>query len=452
MPPDVRFCTASDGVLVAYGVSGAGEPLVVCPALVEQFSTLPNVPTWQTFIERLAEGRTLVQYDGRGTGLSDRRAGDLSQEARVRDLEAVVEATGLSSFALYGSLLAGPLAILYAARHPERVSHLILYGTFSRGQDVMPWERLRPLLDLSRNDWHTAAQTFADMSTRQQHPQVGIELAAHFRQSTTGEAVADGMEGSYLDDSAATRLSDITAPTLVLHRRNDPIVPFALGQELAAGIPNARFVPLEGSVHAEFLGDPEPLLLAIHEFLGTATRATRPRVDTGAGPLTILFTDIEGSTTLTQRLGDVEAQEVLRVHNAIVREALAAHGGSEVKHTGDGIMASFPSPSFAVDCAVAVQRAVDEGSRVAGRGSREALRVRIGINAGEPVREDDDLFGTAVQLARRICDAGGGGEVLVSDVVRQLVAGKGFRFAYRGDQALKGFEEPVRLYQVAWGQ
>jgi adenylate cyclase len=141
-------------------------------------------------------------------------------------------------------------------------------------------------------------------------------------------------------------------------------------------------------------------------------------------------------------LGDGRAQELVRVHNEIVRGALAAHGGAETKHTGDGIMASFPSASSALACAVAVQRAVAARA--------DAPRVRIGLNAGEPVAEEADLFGTAVQLARRVCDHAGPGQILVSDVVRQLAAGKGFAFSDVGAVALKGFEEPVRLFEVPW--
>jgi adenylate cyclase len=138
----------------------------------------------------------------------------------------------------------------------------------------------------------------------------------------------------------------------------------------------------------------------------------------------------------------------VRAHNAIVREALAAHGGTEIKHTGDGIMASFASAVGALGCAVAVQRAVEE--RRVGAHGHAPLQVHIGLNAGEPVAEERDLFGTSVQLARRICDEAASGEILVSDVVRQLAAGKGFLFADRAAVALKGFEEPVRLYEVRW--
>jgi len=169
---------------------------------------------------------------------------------------------------------------------------------------------------------------------------------------------------------------------------------------------------------------------------------------------------MEGSTTLTQRLGDAGAQEVLRTHNTIVRDTLKAHSGSETKHTGDGIMASFPAASKALECAVVIQRAFEERNRSLSarpstgspRAANETpIRVRIGLNAGEPVAEDEDLFGTAVQLAARICAHAEPGQILAANVVRELSAGKGVMFSDRGEVTLRGFEEPVRLYEVRWG-
>jgi len=165
--------------------------------------------------------------------------------------------------------------------------------------------------------------------------------------------------------------------------------------------------------------------------------------------MVILFTDMEGSTPLTERLGDAGAQEVMRTHNARIRECLARHSGGEIKHTGDGIMASFPSAAAAIECAVDIQRAFArdlESEMDAGR----LIRVRVGLNAGEPVAEEGDLFGTAVQAAARIAGRARPGEILVSDVVRQLAAGKGFAFGDQGRVALKGFSERQRLYSVDW--
>jgi class 3 adenylate cyclase len=161
--------------------------------------------------------------------------------------------------------------------------------------------------------------------------------------------------------------------------------------------------------------------------------------------LTILFTDIERSVANTQRLGDIAAQALVRAHNAIVRQALRDHRGVEVKHTGDGIMATFGSAAHGVGCAVAIMRASREHNAAR---TDAAFGICIGMSAGEPVVEDADLFGTAVQLASRACDRAEAGQIITTDVVRQLVAGRGFRFDDCGEAALKGFVEPVRLWQV----
>jgi class 3 adenylate cyclase len=161
---------------------------------------------------------------------------------------------------------------------------------------------------------------------------------------------------------------------------------------------------------------------------------------------TILFTDIEGSTSLTQRLGDAGAMAVLRTHDRIVGEALVRHRGSEVKHTGDGLMAAFPSVVGAIDSAVQIQL------RLAEADTRGDLRVRIGMSAGEPVTERNDLFGAVVQLAARLCSRAEPGSVLVSSTVRDLALGKGFEFRKRGRVSLKGFDEPVPIFEVVWGR
>ena len=162
---------------------------------------------------------------------------------------------------------------------------------------------------------------------------------------------------------------------------------------------------------------------------------------------TILFTDMESSTALTQRLGDTGAQEVRRAHNDIVRSALSANGGNEIKHTGDGIMASFPTASSALDCAIAIQRGVAAHKE---EHPDSPLSVYVGLNAGEPIAEEEDLFGTSINLAARICDHAEPGQILASNVVRELASGKGFLFGDIGEVVPKGFEEPVRLYEVRW--
>jgi class 3 adenylate cyclase len=245
-------------------------------------------------------------------------------------------------------------------------------------------------------------------------------------------------------------LPDVKAPTLVMHRRQVPFPDVDHARQLASRIPDARLAVLEGQSPSRLV-DMEPLLAAIDEFLGEGAEAAKAPGLAPDDVHTILFTDVEGSTALTQRLGDARAREVLREHERIVREALKAHGGSEVKTMGDGFMASFSSATKALESAIAMQRVFAQR----GESAQEPILVRIGLNAGEPIAEDDpdgrsDLFGTAVNEAARITATAKGGEILVSNVVRELAKGKDFLFADRGEASLKGFDEPVRLYEVRW--
>ncbi len=169
--------------------------------------------------------------------------------------------------------------------------------------------------------------------------------------------------------------------------------------------------------------------------------------ETESGPVTVMFTDMVGSTNLTQTRGDEVAQQVVRAHNRIVRDALNQYGGKEVKHTGDGIMASFPTTSNGVDAAIFIQQKTEIHNR---SNAELPLHLKIGINAGEPIAEDDDLFGTTVQLAARIVDKASSEQIFVSEIVRGICAGKDFKFSKQGNYDMKGFAEPITLFEVLW--
>jgi len=303
-------------------------------------------------------------------------------------------------------------------------------------------------VDLIRADWSIASRTLVQWAI----PGVdlrAVEQGAQFlHEAASGEIAAAFAEESFFGLDVTDRLPEVKVPALVLHRRDDPTVAFAGGRELAAGLPDAQFVPLTGNISNPWVGDTEAILKAVNEFLAEDEAAEAPAAaDAGSGLLTILFTDLVGSTALTQRLGDAAAQELLRAHNTIIRDRLREHGGTELKNTGDGFMASFPSASRALECAIAIQKALAEYND--GR-KEQAILVRIGLNAGEPVAEEADLFGTAVQAAARIAARARPEQILVSDVVRQLAAGKPFRFSSLGRFSLKGFRERQRLFEVVY--
>ncbi len=447
MEPRIQYARTKDGVSIAFVPLGDGIPLVCVPnhplSYMQMEWHFSEVRQW---FERLGEKRMLVRYDGRGWGLSERDVGDYSLEAQILDLQAVVDHLRLERFALWGASQLGPVAVAYAARNPDRVSHLALWCTYARAADFYGSPQLRALRELLQKDWELYTEVIAHLVMGFSDGMPSHQASERYRESVTREAMLAAI-GAFRRFDVESILPSVKSQTLVLHRRHLRLLDVNVARRLASGIPDARLVLQDGDILSPWFGDTAAALAAIDAFLGEGEQPAAP-VATPSGLATILFTDMESSTALTQRLGDAKAQELVREHDAIVRDALKNHGGSEIKHTGDGIMASFPSASGALECAVAIQQAVAERSAVSDQPS--ALRVRIGLNAGEPVAEERDLFGTAVQLASRICDRAGGGEILASDVVRQLAAGKGFLFSDRGDVELRGFEDPVRLYEVRW--
>jgi len=447
--PRVQFARTHDGVSIAYSAAGQGHPVLFLSGWVSHLEVEVTGEPIVRFLDALSAGgrRRLVRFDWRGTGLSDRGVGDVSAAKRVADLEAVVETLGAEKVAIFAWALSGPPALIYAAAHPERVSHLILYGTLASG--AIPNPALgRALIDLIRADWIVGSRTMIQVVTRGTDSRMIDDGAKFLQMAASGEVAAAILEEGYFKIDVRDRVPQVKVPSLVLHRRDDPAVPFTAGRELAALLPDAHFLPLPGDASNPWIGDPEPILRAVDDFLAAEDGGTEgPAAEAGAGLLTILFTDLVGSTALTQRLGDAAAQELLRAHNAIIRERLREHGGTELKSLGDGFMASFHSASRALECAIAIQQAF--AAYDGGRGP-DAILVRIGLNAGEPVAEDADLFGTAVQAAARIAARARPGQILVADVVRQLAAGKPFRFNNLGRFALKGFRERQRLFEVVY--
>ena len=443
MEQEIRFCKAADGVRIAYAASGSGYPLLFVHGWASHLEFWPKMPGREnSALGKLPQHFRFYRYDARGWGLSDRDVTNFSIDSKIKDVEAVVENAGLDRFAVLGVSEGGPTAITYAVRNADRVSHLILLGTFAGGNarrtpDEM--EELKAMLMTIKPGWGKDTPAFRQLWTSKFMPEADMEMIRWFNelQKVSGSAeTVMALIGAIATIDVTHLLPQVQTPTLVAHARGDLSVKFEQGREIASAIPNARFLPLESNNHLMLPGEPanDVLLKAILDFVGRPGQDETPSASP-SGLVTILFTDMEGSTSLTQQLGDDRAQDLVRQHNTAVRDALTAHAGKEIKHTGDGIMASFPSARGAVDCAIAIQRALAD----------EAVRVRIGLNAGEPVAEEQDLYGTSVQLAARVCAEADGGEILVSNVVRELAAGKGFLFNDRGERPLKGFEDPVRI-------
>jgi class 3 adenylate cyclase/pimeloyl-ACP methyl ester carboxylesterase len=453
MDQQIRFCTTSDGVTIAYSTVGEGPPLLYANGWPGHLAIELEAATSRGLIESIGRGVTLVRYDMRGSGLSDRDAVEVSIENSVKDLEAVVEALGLGEFWLLSlGLMAGPIAMTYAAANPGRVSKMVLSGPYLRGEDLTTPERGRALADYIEH--FGFPMTLSNVAPEELANYQ--EVARIQREGATLE-VQGAVVRAILSADVTDTVDRITMPALVLQGQRSSQVPFEQARAVATALPNARFVLLDDTVDApwriqEIIAGEMRSFLGVEDaaLLRPAAPATEHAQGAHVAVHTILFTDLTSSTELTQRLGDEPAQHLVRAHNDVVRTALRAHDGTEIKHTGDGIMASFHSASQAIQCAVDIQRAVEHHNESDTSQVRHPLQVHLGLNAGEPVSEGSDLFGTAVQLAKRICDHAEANEIMVSDVVRQLAAGKGFLFSDRGVTALKGFDEPVKVWEVRW--
>jgi class 3 adenylate cyclase len=445
MHPPTRFTTARDGVRVAYATHGEGPPLVFVRGWISHLDLMWDDPEFRPFMEALGTHFAVTRFDMRGCGLSDRSPAALGLDDLVLDLEAILAKLPDEPVVLYATCYGGLVAARYVARHPERVSKLILDGTYARGDDITTPRMRESVMGMVRmlDQQPKAAHAMLDFFTNPDGADLRDQRLERSRRAIGADVAARLYDLSFDVDLTAD-LQAIRVPTLVLHRSRTQAVPFANGQQVAALVPDATFVATDGVAHNPWEGDATQPLAAMARFLDAPVdRAYRPRVVTR--PTVILFTDMEGSTATTVRMGDDRAHEVTRQHNAIIRTGLDGRGGRVVKSTGDGVMAEFSSVSSAVHAAIDIQRALAEHNEA---NPDAAIRVRMGINAGEPLSDEDDLHGIVVSTASRICDQARAGEILVSNVVRELASGRPLSFVEAGTFELKGLDEPLRLYRV----
>ena len=444
--PPVQYCTTSDGVSIAYTVSGSGPPLLFATEPVVSHTQLEwSQPVFGALMRRLAERTTLIRYDRRGTGLSDRHNLIDPLDTFTTDIEAVVARVGLSRFALAGVQTASFGVINYAAQHPERISRLILADGLIRVTDMLATQQGKALLAVLAADYMLGTEAIGAAAFGVGRDE-NRDYGAYIRQCI-GPDYFGGL-GNGADVNVGDALSLITQPTLVLKHAGVLYIPMDTAKELASRIPHAQLAVVEGGWADDIVGFGDRIAdfvlqdAAPIDVKTTSTAASGVRT----GVQTILFTDIEGHTQMMQRLGDDAGRALLREHERITRDVITKHGGAEIKTIGDAFMVSFGSVAAAAQCAVDLQQAITTAP------TTEALKIRIGLNAGEPIAEEGDLFGSSVILASRIVAQANGGEILVSDTVRGLLAGKPFLFNDRGDTALRGFEDPVRLYELRWSR
>ena len=429
--PPLKYASASDGALIAFLEFGRGPDLLLAPH--GSLGLQDEIAEGGPYFEALGENFHVVALERRGNSLSERGTADLDLDLDASDMEAVAAEAGLGEHVVYGSCMLGPGSVVYASRNQDRVTHLALWATYCSGAEAVDEGTRNSMLELAKSHPAMYARMFASNWAPDADGATLDRLARALRDQPSDIHVPRMLQAWSADLRPV--LPSLAMPTLVMQRR-DRMTRRSQSGEIARLAQNGRLLVFNGDDHWQWRGDYGAVVDAVSEFaLGSRSADVAPA---SSSFQTIMFTDLESSTAMTQRLGDAGAQEVLRGHNDAVRTSLAAHGGREVKHTGDGIMAAFPSAVRAVEAALQIQRDL-AGAEV---------RVRIGLNAGEPIAEDDDFFGTAVQLAARICDRAEPGQVLVSRVVADLCAGKQLSFQSAGEAHMKGFDEPVTLYEV----
>lgn len=444
---DLHYYERPDGVNIAFSTAGRGPPLLVVPGWTTHLRWFWEEPLSLLF-GPLTEHLTVITYDKHGCGLSDRDRTVFTMETERYDVEALADHLGLEHFNLMGISEGGTVAADYAAVHPDRVDKLVLYSCTAFGAGLAPELFRKSFVDIIRASWGVGSKVMTDMLVPDADATQQAEFARWQRESASADVAASTMEMLYGWD-VRPELPDITAPTLIIHRRDSRAFPPENGRALASGIPNARAVIIDGSVHLPPQPDDPNTIDVINEILGfvaVGATATETAAMRSASVHTIVFTDIEGSTALTEQYGDEEARRAIREHDEILRTAVARHGGTVVKWTGDGIMATFASVSGALDASIAMQTALQSRAQEA----HIPIRIRVGIHAGEPIEEDSDLHGTSIIRASRIMSNAHADQILVSNIVRDLVAGKEYEFTSRGLHELKGIQEPIHIYEVDW--
>ena len=442
-PPPTHYAKAGDAS-IAYQIVGEGPiDLVLVLGFATHLELQWESPPFARFCERLSSFSRLIIFDKRGTGLSDPVTDAPNLEQRIDDVRGVMDAAGSERAALFGISEGGPMSVLFAATHPDRVTALVLHGAMGRTTEApdYPWGSPAEALRESAAEfiapyWGQQPEGMLELfaPSLAGDPQA-VELLARTERSAASPAMVQQIFEMFLDIDVRAVLPTIHVPTLVLHRRHDRVVNWRAGRELATQIPDARYVELPGIDHLPWAGDAEAVLGEIEEFLTGARSIPEPdRV-----LATVMFTDILGSTERAAQLGDARWRELLSAHDAAVERELSRFRGRRVKTLGDGSLATFDGPARAIQCG----RAIADAAHGLG------LEVRIGLHTGEIELMDGDVGGIAVHIAARVGALAGAGEVLVSSTVKDLVAGSGIQFVDRGANRLKGISDEWRLFAAS---
>jgi class 3 adenylate cyclase len=456
--PETSYASCGD-LSLAYQVFGDGPvELVFVAPLVWHVELVWAMPELKAFFDQLATFCRVLVFDKAGVGLSDPVPHVRTLDDRTAEIEAVMDAAGFGKAVLYALGHGGPGAIVFAATRPERTRALILHGTTAYhvvtewddidrdpaelraralaelGEDYAPsveqLARLQEFVRAVRSAWGSGAAIRAALPSAR----ASIRQLAMLERMCASPGMARATVEALFRIDVRPVLPTITAPTLVIHAREDPI-PVQAGRYLADHIPGARYLEVDGMDVAPWLTEPDKILTEIEEFLTGSHAAPSP---SRRALRTVLFTDMVASTKHAVASGDQQWRAVLHRFGEITAEHTQGFGGTVVKSTGDGYLATFDGPTQAIRCAEAL------------RGDAETLgtEIRVGIHTGECELLDADIGGIAVHIAARILGQAGAGEILVSRTVRDLVVGSGTGFEDRGSVELRGVPGSWQLLAV----
>jgi class 3 adenylate cyclase len=436
MESPVRYARNGD-VSIAYRIFGQGpRDIVLIPGTLSHVELLWEVPSHEHLLKRLAAFARVIVFDKRGQGLSDRVA-EQTIEERIGDVRAVMDAAGSDRAAIYGWSEGGPMCLMFAATYPERTSALILYGTCASIKDE-PWgvtpEAFAKTVRRLDKHWGEGVLVAVNAPSRR-NDRAFVEWFARIeRAAASPGSIRDLMKANYEIDVRHV-LATIQAPTLILHRAGDELVPVRAGRYLAEHIPGAKYVELPGTDHMVLDQETQDIIAdEIEEFI----TGSRRHLESDRVLATIMFTDIVSSTRRAAEIGDARWRELLGNFYALLRRELNVFRGHEVRTAGDGLLATFDGPARAIRCACSMREKI----RPLG------LQVRTGLHTGECELIEDDIGGIAVHIAARVAALAESDEVLVSSTVKDLVAGSGLQFLDRGAYNLKGVPGDWRLFVV----
>lgn len=454
MEYEIRFCTTSDNARLAYAIFGAGPTLVIPPGWVSllELDTEDSwtLPLWRKFSEYFK----VIIYDKHGCGLSDRDRTDFSFEKELNDLESIIECANLGKFSLFGYSQSGPTSIAYANKYPNRISHLILYGSYRSGALLATPEIKSAMRGLIRAHWGLGSTMLSELFVPHADKQT-LKSANRFQQkAATAEMAASLSKAEDLFD-VTDILSNIKTPTLVMHRLKDRVVSSKLGRELAATIPNAKLVLLDGNIHLPWLGDFDRIIQETAKFIGVKNSSASGHIpkksSLGSEGLSrrlaaIMSADVKNYSKLMQE-DEMSTINILNEYRDLFIHTVNCHRGKVIDAVGDNILSEFSNALDAVTCAVEIQKKLHNKNGNVQKSSR--MLFRIGINIGDIIDDNVRIYGDGVNIAARIEAIAEGGGICISKSVHEQVNNK-LDLAYEnlGAQSVKNIKNPIQIYKI----